>query len=145
MVNRSSLKVILVIAGVFVSGMGTGAAVTMAWSHHRLVSMIERGGPFHQEMRMRALQRTLQLSSDQRRAISAILERDAPTRRKLTDDAMQACGEPLRNHKAQIDAEIRAVLRPDQQIRFDELAKRQAERFHLGPPRGPKGPPPATP
>ena len=145
MVNRSSLKVVLVIVGVFVSGMGTGAAVTLAWSHHRLVGMIERGGPFHHEMRMRALQRTLQLSSDQRRTISAILERDAPTRRQLMDDAIQSCGEPLRDHKAQIDAEIRAVLRPDQQVRFDELAKRQAERFHLGPPRGPQGPPSATP
>ena len=124
--------------------MGTGAAVTMAWSHHRLMGMLERGGPFHHEMRMRALERTLQLSAEQRNAISAILERDAPIRRKLTNDAMQSCGEPLRSHKAQIDAEIRAVLRPDQQVRFDELAKRQAERFYMGLPHGTQGPAPGV-
>lgn len=139
MVKRSNVKVVLVIAGIFIGGMGTGAAVTMGWWRHHLIGMLERGGA-HREMRMRALQRTLHLTPPQRQAISDILERDAPTRRQLMDNAVKSCGEPLRAHKAEVDAQIRAVLRPDQQGRFDELARRQNERFFKVPGPGPRGP-----
>src|SRR5512142_3073934 len=125
MVNRNNVKAVAIIVGIFLGGAGTGSAVTFAWSHNRLVGMLERTGPLHQEMRMRTLQRILHLSSKQHAAIADILEREGPARRKLMGEMMRACGEPIRAHKARVDAEIRAVLRPDQQARFDELAARQ--------------------
>jgi Spy/CpxP family protein refolding chaperone len=140
MVNRSNLKVLLLMAGIFVSGAGTGAAITQMWSRHHLMQMLARGSSFHREMRMRALRHALDLTPTQGDAISRILEQDAPTRRRLMEEAVRTCGDPLRAHKAELDAKIRAILRPDQQSRFDELAKRQAERFYGMPGHGPDGP-----
>jgi hypothetical protein len=133
MVNNSTLRVVVVITGIFFGGVGTGAAVTFAWSHNRMVEMMDRNGPFRHEMRMRALQRMLHLSAQQHRAISDILERGESERHRVMGQMMQACGEPMRSHKARVDAEIRAVLNPDQQRRFDELTKRQNERFMMAP------------
>jgi protein CpxP len=80
-------------------------------------------------MRGRALQRELGLTSQQRDAVQGILERQLPERRRLMSDMLQHCGDPLRVHKAKVDAEIRAVLNPEQQRRFDALAARQGERL----------------
>ncbi len=135
MVNRTNIKALLVLVGVFAGGTGTGAAAMLAWSHHRMVGFLERGGSPHNDQRMRALQHALGLTAQQRTSIASILERQAPERRRLMGEMMQKCGDPVRSHKAQVDAEIRAVLNPDQQQRFDQLAKRQAERFFQGPPK----------
>jgi hypothetical protein len=134
MVNRNNIKVLLVLVGVFAGGAGTGVAASLAWTHHRMVGFLEHGGAPHNEQRMRALQHALNLSPEQRTLVAAILERQAPERRRLMGEMMQKCGDPVRAYKAKADAEIRAVLNPGQQIRFDRLAKRQAERFFLGPP-----------
>jgi Spy/CpxP family protein refolding chaperone len=134
MVNRSSFRALLVLVGVFAGGAGTGAAASLAWFHHRTVHLLEHGGSPHNDLRMRALQRALNLSPEQRTSVAAILERQAPERRRLMGEMMQKCGDPVRAYKAKADAEIRAVLNPDQQIQFDKLAKRQAERFFQGPP-----------
>lgn len=139
MVNRGNLKVLLVLAGVFVGGVGTGIATTMAWSHHRMVGYLEHGGLPRGDLRMRALQRELDLTAQQRSTIAAILERQAPERRRLMGEMMRQCGDSMRSHKSKVDAEIRAVLNPDQQLRFDQLAKRQAERFFSGSSPGPIG------
>ena len=133
MVSRSNIKALLVLVGVFVGGAGTGVATTMAWNHHKLIHSLEPGG-WRNEQRMRALQHALDLTAQQRTAIAAILERQAPERRRLTGEMMRQCGDPIRAYKAKVDAEIRAVLNPEQQVRFDKLAKHQAERFFQGPP-----------
>ncbi len=135
MVNRSSVKAILVLIGVFAGGAGTGVATTMAWNHHKMIHSLEHGGWPRNDQRMRALQRALDLTAEQRTKIAAILERQAPERHRLMSDMMRQCGDPIRSYKTKADAEIRAVLNPDQQVRFDKLAKRQAERFFPGPPQ----------
>jgi len=48
---------------------------------------------------------------------------------------MDRCGGPLRAQKAQMDSEIRALLRPDQQARYDQLLKDSEGR--QPPPGGP--------
>ena len=133
MVNRSNIKACLVLSGVFVGGLGTGVATTLAWSHSKMVHFLEQGSPSHGELRMRALQHALNLSADQRTKVTAILERQAPERRRLVGEMMQRCGDPVRAYKAKADTEIRALLSPEQQVQFDKLAKRQAERFFLEP------------
>jgi DNA-binding MarR family transcriptional regulator len=82
---------------------------------------------------MRALQRLLHLTPQQHRAIARIFEREEPGRHKAIGEMMNACGDSVRRHKARVDAEIRAALRPDQQEKFDQLARRQNERFALAP------------
>ncbi len=140
MVNRSNVKAILVLVGVFAGGVGTGIAATQARAHHRMISALEHGGPVRNELRLRALQRTLNLTAAQRTSMSAILERQAPERRRLMGEMMRQCGDPVRAYKVKADAEIRAVLNPDQQVHFDALAKRQAQRMFFGPPPGPSDP-----
>ena len=49
------------------------------------------------------------------------------------------CGEPLHAQKLQLDNEIRALLRPDQQTRYDQFIKDSEARF---PPDGPPEPMP---
>ena len=133
MVNRGNIKALLVLLGVFVGGTGTGAAAALAWTHHRTIHLLEHGGWPRNEQRMRALQHALDLTAEQRTTIASILERQAPERRRLMGEMMHQCGDPIRSYKTKADAEIRAVLNPDQQVRFDKLAKHQAERFFLGP------------
>jgi Spy/CpxP family protein refolding chaperone len=139
MVNRSNLRAFLVLAGVFVGGAGTGVATTLAWSHHRFIGLMEHEGSHRNDLRVRALQHALDLTNQQRGTIAAILERQMPERRRLMGEMMQTCGEPMRAYKAKLDAEIRAVLNPQQQKRFDQLAERQGERLFLGPRHGPPG------
>jgi len=58
--------------------------------------------------------------------------------------AMETCGKPLAEHKKKVDDEIRALLTPEQQQRFDQLLERQRERAPwerppgAGPRRGPR-------
>ena len=139
MVNRSSLNAFLVLAGVFVGGLGTGVATTLAWSHHRLIGFMEHEGSHRNDLRVRALQRALDLTNEQRGTIAAILEGQMPERRRLMGEMMQNCGEPVRAYKTKVDAQIRAVLNPQQQKRFDQLAERQGERLFLGPRHGVPG------
>ena len=139
MVNRGNIKALLVLVGVFAGGAGTGIAATTAWTHHKLIRSLEHGGWPHNEQRMRALQHALDLTAQQRSTIAAILERQAPERRRLMREILRQCGEPVREYKTKADAEIRAALNPDQQVRFDTLAKRQAERFFPGPQPSPSG------
>ncbi len=134
MVNRGNMKAFWVLLGIFAGGVGTGAATTLAWSHNKIVHLMEHGGIFHNDQRMRALQHALDLTPEQRTKVAAILEQQQPERRRLMSEAMQRCGEPLREHKAKTDAAIRAVLNPEQQARFDKLARHQAERLFLAPP-----------
>ncbi len=129
--TRSKLLTLGVVLGVFVLGGATGAGIAYAVAERgRLVDedadFARRG-----EMRMAAMTRALNLSSEQRQKISAILERQEPTRRQTMQRIMQDCGGPLRQHKAQLDAEIKKLLDPEQQRRFDELSARQEERLFL--------------
>jgi Spy/CpxP family protein refolding chaperone len=135
MVRNPRLIALAVVLGVFLLGAATGAGVMHAYSEHRLAELAgpERRG----ERRLRALSRVLDLTPTQREAIGAILNREEPEARARMRAAMEQCGQPLGDHKAKIDAEIRAVLTPAQQQRFDQLAAEQAERFMLRRPHGP--------
>lgn len=130
MVNRTSLKVVLLMLGVFLAGAGTGAAWTHSWSHKHFGRMLEEDGFGYNQLRVRALQRVLGLNPSQRKAVASILEQDAPERRRLMGELVQSpCGESIRGHRAAIDARIRGILGPGQQQKFDELVQGRAERW----------------
>jgi hypothetical protein len=51
----------------------------------------------------------------------------------LLKEAMATCGAPMEAHRERIDAEIRAVLDPDQRPKFETLRAEHKRRF-LGEP-----------
>ena len=112
-----------VFALVFALGAATGGGAALAWAHERRVAQLDNDHEF-ESRRLRALSRKLDLDADQEARIGSILAKDHDESRRLGRDIIERCGQPLRDHKTAIDAEIRAVLRPEQQERFDKLAQR---------------------
>jgi Spy/CpxP family protein refolding chaperone len=45
---------------------------------------------------------------------------------------MEKCGSPLAEQKQKMDGEIRAVLTPEQQKRYDELQEKHRDRLPFG-------------
>ncbi len=99
----------LIVINVFVLGAIAGGAGVFAWSTQQHTAMVREGAV--DTHRARVLGRKLDLDDTQESRVAAI----------LTD------------HKGRADDEIRYVLRPDQQRRFDHMV---SER-----PRHPKNPP----
>ena len=138
--NRSKWLAAGVLILVFLLGAITGGAAIAAWQGHERRDVARRGFGMRGERPMLAMMRRLNLDTTQRERIEDLLERHAPKRHQLMQDIMAKCGQALEAEKVELDREIRAVLRPEQQKRFDELSVRQRERL-FGPP-GPPGPPP---
>jgi Spy/CpxP family protein refolding chaperone len=136
MVSQLRLKALAVLVGVFLLGAATGVGVTLAYSEHKL-AQLGPDGSRRNERRLDALTRVLDLTPAQREAIGAILRRQEPEARTRMRESMEQCGQSLRDHKLKVDAEIRALLTPEQQQRFDQLAAEQAEKFFLRRPHGP--------
>ncbi len=152
-------KAALILGLVFVLGIGTGGASAFAIVQRRHAAMLRDdvgvgggAGPAMLNRRMRVLTRKLDLDSVQEEKINAIFQRDAEESFRLGETMFENCGEPLRTHRKKTDDEVRAVLRPDQVSRYEDLAKRG--RFPGPPPfpgrheHGPGGehfPPPPPP
>jgi len=105
--------------GVFLLGAATGVGVTLAYSQHKLAELAEPDGSRRSQRRLDALTRVLELTPAQREAVGAILKREEPEVRARMRDSMERCGQSLRDYKAKIDAEIRSLLTPEQQKKFD--------------------------
>jgi Spy/CpxP family protein refolding chaperone len=136
MVSRLRLKAFALLLGVFLLGAATGAGVTVAYSESKLADLERPDGLRRRERRLDALTRVLELTPAQREAIGTILKREEPEVRLRMRESMERCGQSLRDHKAKVDAEIRALLTPEQQKKFDQLAAEQAEKFFFRRPRG---------
>lgn len=135
MVNTRA-KGYLVLGAVFVLGAAAGGAGAHAFDARRHAAVLGEGGRRLFEMRrMHALSRKLDLDATQEQKVGALFEAERAEMRALSRDMMDKCGQPLREHKAKIDAQVRAVLRPEQQKRFDELVDERRERMWLGPTR----------
>ncbi len=128
--NRQ-VKAYFVLGLVFVLGVGTGGAAAFGVVQKRHAAMLRDDvGMTHR--RMRVLTRRLDLDRDQEEKVRAILRREGEDGFRLGEEMFEKCGEPIRAHRKKIDDEIRAVLRPDQIPRYEELAKHQ--RFPGRPP-----------
>jgi len=128
--TRSS-KGILAVALVFALGVVFGAALSVALL--RLQGGFtgpdgRRGGP-PPGGGIRRMARDLDLDAEQRQKIQAIIERTHGTMRQMLDGTQR---------------EIRALLRPDQQEKFDRMRPPEPGFLHRGPPSSPPGeaPPP---
>lgn len=132
---NSKVKAVLLLGGVFFLGAVAGGGAVFAKTRHEMAEFAFPPGLRPAKARMRGLTRALDLTSEQQTKIRTILEAHQGDRRAVWDDMVEHCGDSLRKQKAALDADIRAVLTPAQQTKFDALSRRQEERFfHRGPP-----------
>ncbi len=133
----ASVKALATLLGVFALGAVAGAGGVFAYTRHEVEEFASQPGA-RMQSRIHGLARALDLTDAQRDQIKAIFDRHRADRRALFGDVMEKCGEPIRKQKAAQDSEIRAVLSPAQQQKFDALSSKQDERLF----RAGDGPPP---
>lgn len=127
----------LLVALAFVLGAASGGAVTYGFVKQEQIELLDDDGRGIVEMRRaRALVRKLDLDDEQREKVLAIFRNAREARKGIDDDVLVRCGERIREHRAKIDDEIRAVLRPDQRERFDRLVEKRRERMRKKKERG---------
>jgi Spy/CpxP family protein refolding chaperone len=121
---------------VFLLGALAGAGGAFAFVQHRYADFVrERGATDH--WRMTGLTRELELDKAQEEQVRAIVTRHRELRRELTKKMFDECGGSVEQDRMQMDQEIRAVLRPEQQKRWDEVVAKRREHGPGGRPRRP--------
>lgn len=129
--KRRALRPLVMLTALFLLGGATGVFGTLAFVHRREARMVRNGQGF-EDRRMHGLARRLDLDDEQRAALRALMRDNREQSRALGKEMMDRCGEPLRAHHAAFDTKLRALLRPEQIQRYEEL---QRERpFTMGPP-----------
>ncbi len=132
----------LILAGVFVAGGAAGAGLTVLLRGAR-----HHDAPPPRPHLLPPPLRELQLTPDQERHARDVAERY----RGEMEAAVQEAFPKVRAVQERMDAELRALLTPEQAARFDELRARRppgpfpvGPRMH-GPPPGDGAPPPPPP
>ncbi|HEY4157919.1 MAG TPA: hypothetical protein VGM29_07470 [Polyangiaceae bacterium] len=115
---------------VFLLGGVVGAGITHVRSQHRFLHGGDHESSEHR--RLDAISRRLDLDGAEQQKVADILDKYSADRTRMTREMLDTCGTALRTQKEQMDAEIRAVLRPDQQTAFDALLKEQHDRLMGG-------------
>lgn len=134
--NRGAWKAALVFGGVFLCGALVGGAVVKVWSERQVIEELTVGpGPRFERHMLRNLVDELGLTETQEDKVRSLIQAHRPRMEQIRSELSQTCAAPMREHKAKLDAEIRAVLTPEQRERFDALMAKQRERFPMmGPP-----------
>lgn len=132
MVDRRMQGYVL-LAAAFLVGAASGGGAAFGWVARRHAAILRDDARGPEVRRVRMLSRKLDLDSDQERRIRAILSDDRDKLRDLGREMLEHCGAPLRDQKTRVDGEIRAVLRPDQARRYDELQEERREHMWLAP------------
>lgn len=142
MVSPLRLKGYAALASMFLLGAMAGAGGSYAFLQ-RQYDLDTQDRAAREESHLRALTRELDLTPEQRDRIREIMERNRARHRELLRSTMDRCGMPLAEHKRKVDTEIRALLTPEQQPRFDKLLEKQRERSLWGslPDAGPDSAP----
>lgn len=143
MVGPRNLKVGLLLASVFLLGAAAGGFGVYAWSERQYADELFLGpGLRHEQRMLRGLARRLNLNTDQVQRIRAVMEGHRAERLRLVNEMDETCSAPMRNHKSAMDASIRAILTPEQEVEFLQILDEQTRRFghgHGSRPGGPKG------
>jgi hypothetical protein len=121
----------LVLTVVFLLGVVVGGGAMLAYSQESHAAVIGNGGKTLQRYKIRALTRKLDLDRDQEARVAGILEDDNEVSQALGQEMVQRCGQRIREHKTRVDDDIRTVLRPDQQRRFDRLVDDRRRKLWL--------------
>lgn len=122
------VRAVLVLVATFLLGVAAGGFAMRAMSEDRFRRELHRPWPQARERFMLdAMTRHLDLTPRQQKQVAAVFERHRGERRRI----MQKCGPEHEALKRTVDAEIRAVLTPQQRELHDRLHARH------GPPHGP--------
>lgn len=140
MMNRTQLKGYGALLLVFVLGVLAGGAGSRAMVQRHYARLFKDRFAVFEHRRLGALSRRLDLDDAQEDKVRAVMNKYGGQRRELMRSIMDHCGAPLRAQKSQLDQEIRALLRPDQQTRYDQLIRDSEARGPFGAGRGPRGP-----
>ena len=134
--DRAKLKGYGALLLVFALGVLGGGAGSRAMVQRRYAHLFRDRPALFDNRRLAALSRSLNLDDAQSDEVRAVMNKYGKQRHQLTREIMERCGAPLRAKKSQMDGEIRALLRPDQQALYDELSRDSDKR----PPPGPLEP-----
>lgn len=119
--GQTKFKIWLVLVVVFVLGSITGAALTGLYRSRAGSDRPERSA----RDRFEKMSRELDLTDDQKKSVSAILDDARNEYRALRTELRPRFEEPRQKARAR----IRALLAPEQQKKFDAMvAQRDAER-----------------
>jgi Spy/CpxP family protein refolding chaperone len=132
MVSRRAYGYLL-LAAAFAVGVACGGGAAFAYVAQKHAAMLRDDGRGPETRRLRILSRKLDLDVEQEQRVRAILIKERDTMRDLGRSMFERCGEPLREQKARIEADIRNVLRPEQQRRYDDLLEERRERLWIDP------------
>jgi hypothetical protein len=121
--DRARLKGYGVLLLVFVLGVLAGGAGSRALLQRRYARLFRDRFSVFEHRRLGALSHRLDLDDVQEDKVRLIMAKYGQERRDLTRAMLDRCGDPLRAQKARMDSEIRALLRVDQQGRYDALVK----------------------
>ncbi|HKQ88333.1 MAG TPA: periplasmic heavy metal sensor [Candidatus Acidoferrales bacterium] len=122
----------LLVLVVFALGLLVGGVGNHLWGAHVWGSGPQQRGAGHPPPPGQSFSARMGLSPDQQKQLDAIFDDTHPQ-----FQALDAQREALH---LQVRAKIRAILTPDQQVRFDAMVKDQEAHGRGGPNRG--GPPP---
>jgi Spy/CpxP family protein refolding chaperone len=128
-VVNTRLKAYAALAGMFVLGGLCSAAAYHAFARRDADEFFSADPKTFESRRVEALERELELDDGQRLRIHEIFQRHAVERKRLLGQAMETCGGPMEAHRARVDAEIRAVLTPSQQSRYETLRAERRRRL----------------
>ncbi len=118
-------KAVLGVALVFLLGMIAGGLLTARVFRHRIQQAVLGGSPMVRELIVRRLSWQLRLDADQRGQVRTVV---AETQREL--QALRAQTRPQAQRiLTDAEAQVRAVLRPDQAEKFDRLVARARARW----------------
>ena len=82
-----------------------------------------------EERRVEAMSRELELSDEQRGKLLGIFQKHADEHKRLLRKEIETCGGPLKEHRERVDAEIRALLTPEQRAKFETLRAERRRRL----------------
>lgn len=123
MMERARLKGYAVLLLVFGLGLLAGGAGSRALLQRRYAHLFRDRPALFEHRRLGALSRRLNLDDPQEDRVRVIMSKYGKQRRELMRDMIERCGAPVRAQKTRMDAEIRTVLRPEQQSSYDQLIR----------------------
>jgi hypothetical protein len=135
--DRAKVKGYGALLLVFLLGVLAGGAGSRAFLQRRYAHLFRDRFSVFEHRRLGALSHRLDLDDAQEDQVRITMAKYGQERRDLTRALLDRCGDPLRAQKARMDAEIRTLLRPDQQARYDQLVK---DSNSHGPASGPLEP-----
>jgi Spy/CpxP family protein refolding chaperone len=129
MVKPAGMQVYALLCAVLLLGSVIGAGATYAYLRRPAEITATQDSPRVRREKIDALSKELDLNDAQRAKVEGILEASQQERMRRMRVMHETCGEPVREHKKRVDGEIRAVLTPEQQKRFDVLAEKQDRKY----------------